>query len=356
LRLRPLCPFRASIRGRPAQRGQLPSNSPYHTFCLSCGESILPILAGESSCAEANEVAKRHRGDECKTVGWERVRAIFGNAPPLRTIREAQFDFFELKLKRLALTPYQEINFSDLWYYHHDLAYVELQPELFNYLFPVCLMNWHQSLLDNRPCTTGDADFHFAVHHGNVFEKMMTAAQREAVYEFFRDSFLERLDLERTFAEIRNDAPSASWIDRFNSLGIIMPRIDMIWNEWWKLATPGRAVAALQYCSCLMYFDGENPLFDVWKGVSPPLWTNDGFFFSDEAWREDNQAFLSQNLTTEFVIAKVEQATAVIESEPEREKACRLVADLPQCRQLIAERVRELPLRLRDPGANEWSV
>ena len=296
------------------------------------------------------------RRGESPSITWERLRAIFGNAPQLTNVRETQFDYCELELKRLARTPYEEIDFRDLWYYHHDLAYVELQPEVFNRLFPVCLMNWHRSLLDNRPCTTGDADFHWAVQHGKVFEKMMTAAQREAVYAFFRDSFLERLDLERTFAEVRNNAPPASWIARFNSLGVVMPRIDIIWNEWWKLETPGRAVAALQYCSCLMYFDEENPLFEIWKGVSPPLWTNDGFFFSDAGWHEKNLTCLSQNLTTDFVIAKVQQAAAVIESKPEQETARRMTSDLPQCRPLIAERVRELPLRLRDGNGHEWSV
>jgi hypothetical protein len=190
-----------------------------------------------------------------------------------------------------------------------------------------------------------------------VFEKMMTAAQREAVYEFFRDSFRERLEIERGFSEMRNDQPTFCWIDRFNSLGMIMPRIELIWNDWWTLETPGRAVAALQYCSCLMYFNGENPLFDAWKGISPPLWTNDGFYFGGGmVWREENLAFLSRSLTAEFVVAKVQQAAARLEQEPEGEKARRLVSDLPRCWPLVAERVQELPLRLRDPNANEWSV
>jgi hypothetical protein len=56
------------------------------------------------------------------------------------------------------------------------------------------------------------------------------------------------------------------------------------------------------------------------------------------------------------VLAKIEQAAAQLKQAPEWEQACRLVADLPRGQQLIAERVRELPLRLRDPDANEWSV
>ena len=91
-----------------------------------------------------------------------------------------------------------QIDFSDLWYYYLDMAYVELQPDLFSYFFPVCLMDWHETLLRNESCSHGDSEFHYGVHRGKVFEKMMSAEQKLAVIEFFRDSFLMRLD--RDFA------------------------------------------------------------------------------------------------------------------------------------------------------------
>ena len=69
-----------------------------------------------------------------------------------------------------------------------------------------------------------------------------------------------------------------------------------------------------------------------------------------------NLVFLSENLTTDFVAAKIEQAAAQLKQAPEWEQARRMIANLPRGQQLIAERVRELPLRLRDSAANEWSV
>ena len=74
-------------------------------------------------------------------VSWDRARAIFGYPDPPTEVTESQFDGFDDALRRLATTPYDEIDFSDLWYYHHDLTYMELQPDLFAYLFPVCLMD-----------------------------------------------------------------------------------------------------------------------------------------------------------------------------------------------------------------------
>ncbi|MCA9172516.1 MAG: hypothetical protein KDB23_32850, partial [Planctomycetales bacterium] len=133
-------------------------------------------------------------------ITWERLRAIFGNPPIVKEVWERQFDYFDAELQQLGRTPYDQIEFGDLWYYHHDLAYVELQPELFAHLFPVCLMDWHCSLIANQTCAHGDSEFHKGVRQGDVFDEMLTTAQRMQVESVFRDSMLYRLDQERGFA------------------------------------------------------------------------------------------------------------------------------------------------------------
>ena len=196
-------------------------------------------------------------------ISWERASAIFDHPAPPSTVCEHQFDGADDQLEKLARAPYEDIDFSDLWYYHHDLAYVDLQPELFAYLFPVCLMDWHDTLMKNTACSHGDSEFHYGIFHGKVFEKMLTPRQLEAVTMFFRDSFLERLNLEQSFAAVAQD-PFGIWVGtyvwmlRFNSLGFIVPNIGSIWDAWWRLETHGRSIAALQYISDLMYFPGEN--------------------------------------------------------------------------------------------------
>ena len=79
---------------------------------------------------------------------------------------------------------------------------------------------------------------------GNVLEKMLAPRRRGAIFEFFRDSFLERLDAERGFALSSPRDLENGWLARFNTLACLMPRIDLLWEPWWSLATPGRAVAA----------------------------------------------------------------------------------------------------------------
>ncbi len=274
-------------------------------------------------------------------INWERVRAIFDYPEPPQKVWQHQFDGFDDELQELARTPYEQIDFSDMWYYHHDLAYVKLQPELFAYLFPVCLMDWHQTLQNNEPCSHGDSEFHYGVYQGHVFEKMLTPKQLNEIIIFFRDSFLERLDSESEIPQLQNGFPTFGWLDRFNSLGVIIPDIEPLWNAWWSVETPGRAIAAIQYCSALIYYDGENPLFDEWSSVSPDLFGND-ILFDTDGWIESNRHFLATTLTVDFVNQKVVEAKAQLRESSIFEKAQQIEDDLSERQEVIADRIDEL--------------
>jgi hypothetical protein len=292
-------------------------------------------------------------------ISWDRLRYIFRHPKPPREVWEKQFDYSDEVLQRLSKTPWEEIDFSDLWYYHHDLAYVELQADLFAYLFPVCLMDWHETLLRNQSCSHGDSEFHYGVYQGRVFEKMLTPQQRADVFEFFRDSFLIRLDRERGFLYRGSGTPAYGWIHRFNSLGRIMPRIDLLWDSWWSLATPGRAVAAIQYCSGLMYFEGENPLFGKWTpesgGGGPHLWENDTLIH-DVGWMPENAQFLEKALNVQFVIDTIRKAVAMLANQPEHSRAMQVENDLADRIEIIESRVRELPSLLIATRLEGWTV
>ncbi|MDG3007176.1 hypothetical protein [Paludisphaera mucosa] len=314
----------------------------------------MKTIAGEDQL-----VGRKHR-DVSAPIGWDRARAICGDPRPPGAVTERQFDGYDHVLKRLARTPHERMDLGDLGYYYHDLAYVELQLDLLEYLLPACLMDWRDSLMKNRSAGDGGVELHFGLLRGDVLERLVAADRREAVYAFFRDAFLERLDAERGFVAAGMRTPAYGWMGRFNSVGLIMPRIDLLWEPWWSLETPGRAVAALQYCSGLMYFEGENPLFSRWtpeRGEGGPYLTESDSLIHDVGWKPENVEFLSRTLTVEFVEVRVAQAVARLEGEPDGEKARRLLDDLPASRDLIASRAAELPLLLAKPARLAgWSV
>jgi hypothetical protein len=292
-------------------------------------------------------------------ISWNRVRAIFGNPSPPSSVWERQFDYFDEELHRLANTPYDEIDFSDLWYYHHDLAHVELQPELFNYLFPVCLMDWHDTLMRNQSCSHGDSEFHNGLVRGKVLSNMLTELQRSEVGKFFRDSFLKRLDVESELRMTGSRASAHGWMQRFNSLGIVMPIISDVWKSWWQFDSMGRAISAIQYLSGLIYYDVENPVFDMWTpeqgGGGPYLWSHDSYLY-DAGWLSDNVDFLAGVLNFDFVSAQLQTATAKLEGHSAHPIAKKLLNDLPDRKELVELRSIELPKLLQDPRSEGWSV
>ena len=274
---------------------------------------------------------------------------------------ECQFDYCDDKLQELGRTRFEEIDFDDLWYYYLDLAYVELQPELFAYLFPVCLMDWHHTLLAGEPCSHGDSEFHYGVHHGQVFQKMLTDEQRRDVFAVFRDSFHYRLDQQRGLPLKITKENSLGWLWRFNSLGKVLPDISPIWLPWWRLETPGCAVAAMIYCAALVYECGEaNPVFELpqvalERGFLIPLWDDDSYI-SHVGWQIDNVGFVRSQLTVDFVFASVERALNVLTEQAEYSAVLKLQADMPSHRDVIQSRVTELPDLLTKPDAMEWTV
>jgi hypothetical protein len=155
-------------------------------------------------------------------------RAIFGNPSSPLQVSERQFDGFDDALGKLAQTPWDKIPDEDLWYYLHDLAYVELQPDLFAYLFPVCLNFWYHTLLRNVGCAVGDAEFHYALFRGQTLDKLVTPSQRTQILTFFHDGFLDRVDAERGFIYRDSQTPAYGWMYRFNSLGLVTPLTERI--------------------------------------------------------------------------------------------------------------------------------
>ena len=292
-------------------------------------------------------------------ITWKRLKAIFDNPKPVEHVWQHQFDYDDGKLKELALTKLEEIDFGDMWYYHHDLAYMELQPELFKYLFPVCLMDWHQSLLANDSCSHGDSEFHYGIIHGNVLDKMLTPTRRNAVNQVFVDSMLFRLHQERFLQWDHRRSTAYGWILRLNSLGLFFDQLPDIWRQWWKVESVGHALCIMEYCSALMYFYFDNPVIpqvEGWTRGGPYLGGSDSHVH-DRGWSEPNIEFLRGFLTINRVKEAVTKAKDVLRDQPEGPLAGKMCGDLEESNDLIASRIDELPSILASGDCmKDWTV
>src|ERR1700691_6277869 len=61
------------------------------------------------------------------------------------TVRQERFDYSQEVLVRLARTD--KVDEGDFSYYFLDLAYSDLQPDLFRHVFPACLKYWYDTLM-----------------------------------------------------------------------------------------------------------------------------------------------------------------------------------------------------------------
>ncbi len=140
---------------------------------------------------------------------------------------------------------------------------------------------------------------------------------------------LARINHERGF-----NSP-LTWLDTFNALGGIAPFIRSLWNQWWLLDTPGKAVCALQYAAHLIYPVEVNPLWPEgsWQW-QPPLGA------TKEPWLENNLAFLTRQLTSEMILDGVQKAAEMLRDEPESAMATRISRDALAARTLSLSRLR----------------
>jgi hypothetical protein len=275
----------------------------------------------------------------------DRMVDVLGAAPKPQQVWEEQFDYCNDELVQLSQTDWDKVDPADLcFYYFLDLAYVELQPDLFRYLFPACLKFWYETLMGDESAgylTSGD--FHYSLMQGQIVEKMLSPRERQSLMEFFRDGMLDRIESQSGFVYDPNFLKANMWIYRFNELGIVAPVIPQIWEAWWELDHPGKAVCAVMYASGLMYVRAENPVYRIctgtdWRG---PFLTANGSLFN-WAWRDDNLAFLRETLSVGYITRKLDLAAEALSDGPDAELARRVANDAKTRTDIIEIRIGDL--------------
>lgn len=287
-----------------------------------------------------------------RRITKQRMVDVLGLAPKPKTVWQRQFDGDDEKLRELARRDWDDIADDGWWQYFLDLTYVELQPDLFRHLFPACLKYWYETLLRDESTDRGDADFHSALVKGDVIAEMLDNAERERLYQFFVDGFLDRLDLERGFKYAPGGKSANAWISRFNALGLTAPIVPRIWRAWWSLETPGQCVSAMMYASGLIYLKGENPIYGVWtptEGGGGPYLTEWDANLYDCAWLAPNLTFLRDVLSADYVYERVAAAAERLASEPEAALARKIAEDAQARGDVISTRIGNLVTNLAKP-------
>jgi hypothetical protein len=299
-----------------------------------------------------------------KTGGVLKLRSAFPSVPP-RQIAQEPFDSGVKHLRRLArLQPGERAEAADLWNYTQDLLYSdEIQGSLLTYLLPFCLEAWRDDLTGVQGGYGGFVEyFYSALATKHVFDEYLTPGQTMAASQFMRESILEEIDNQRGLSYSGMGARPYCWITALTTYGVLLPDVDQLWTPWWSIDTIGRAVAAVQYISCLLYRENENPIFAPWtrdEGGGPPwLWEFGGHLYNHR-WLEPNVAFLTETLNPRRVEDALGRAVARLDGLPEHEKAAHVHGDVTLCSETLTVRCAELPRLLetiQEPGRPlEWT-
>jgi len=292
------------------------------------------------------------------------LRRAYGRASPPERIKQEAFDHDDRHLRRLArLRPEERADVKDLWEYTQDLLYTEIDNSLFAHVLPFCLEAWREDLCGTNSGYGGFVEhFYPVLADRHVFDEQLTPKQSAAVAEFMRESILDEIDDQRGLAFKGAMSRPYRWIRALTTYGVLMPDLEQLWANWWLVNTVGRAVAVVQYASCLMYISTENPVFAPWtpnQGGGPPqLWEFAGHLYKHR-WRDANVDFLRRTLTVDVVSNVLARADEFLVGQPERGKATEVLGDLPLCAETLAARCNELPRVLaatQETGAPlDWS-
>lgn len=275
------------------------------------------------------------------------LQRAFGSATAPQRITQEAYEGDPKHLRRLArLRSGDRAEVSDLWQYTQDLLYTEIQDSLLAHVLPFCLEAW-EDLRGTRTEYGGFVEqFYPVLANMRFFERHMNPTQAQAVSEFMRSSILEEIEDQRGLTYSGSGTRPYRWIMALTTLGVLLPDIEPLWSDWWTVATVGRAVAAVQYLSCLIYPKSENPVFAPWNpesGGGPPcLWEFGGHLYAHR-WLDENIRFLRRALNPHSAAEVLRGAVNCLVGHPEHELAAEIQSDLPLCTGTLAVRCAALP-------------
>ena len=248
------------------------------------------------------------------------------------------------------------------------MTYMPLQPDLLRHLLPLCLKMWQDDLLHKENAEYGGQVEAFwtalsprpTFQNTFLLEEELNAAEYRSVMQFIRDTLLERMSRETRLHFAGSGSSPYQWFHTLGPFCIVFPHLQSLWDKWWQMAAPGHAACVLQYVSCLMYREDENPVFSSWTpeggGGPPELWEN-ASLSSDYGWRQENASSLAKTLTLDFVEQKLKEAASQTSGEDITISA-KMLQDWERRRDLAASRIAEIPQRVEQAPSSypQWSI
>jgi hypothetical protein len=275
-------------------------------------------------------------------------RALGDPRPTLLGITQEPFDYDPAHLFSLVGLPRgDEPDPGDLVDYCLDFQYEAVQGDLFRYALPLCLRAWRQTLLGETTLYEAFVEhFYPALVDGGVFERLLSDEEGRAVSHFIEQSILDEIEAQAELAFRSSDRSAYRWVRTLTTSGVVLPNVASMWRAWWSIDNAGQACAAMQFASCLIYDEHDNPIFEPWSrtegGGPPSLWEYAGHLY-DRRWRDENVSFLREALTPDTLGDMLNRAVNRLAALPTGPKALEVYAAFAARLEVVRSRCRELP-------------
>jgi hypothetical protein len=289
------------------------------------------------------------------------IRGILKARFPPTSIQQEPLHGSQKIFKRLCSLDGRQADSSDLLEYIRTINYGNgpIQADLFRYLLPACLSAWEEHLMELDGGAYGgfyEQFFPSLIRHSTL-HTLLNSREVGVVDSFVIDCILRRIEVETVLKEVGRS--SSSWFEAVSAYSVVFPNLEFLWNRWWALSSFGHAVGAVQYISCLLYRDDENPVFGKWReriGGGPPFLTETGCVFPDGArWQPENVAFISSSLTVESAKLCIERSSAVLFPIPDLSAVCNaFLGSWNRNASIIKSRIEQLPLLASDLDTRYW--
>lgn len=243
-----------------------------------------------------------------------RIAEIFGNPQKPATVTQEQFDQAQAALISTASKEWHEVGQEDYWHYLNDLCYVDLQPDLFDYLFPAFLIRWWEGQLSRSGGPESETTLYRAIDHGQIFDRQMSPLRRDQVFAWMVDAYLEGIGTWGGCLSVHYDPNGPDNLhgplSSFHALGQSVPIISEIWRRLAHVDSSGKAQWWLVLASGLAF---EPDTFDVippWTpdggGGGPYILSSDASIF-DHGYLSENLSVLRSELTKAFLVDRLEE-------------------------------------------------
>ncbi|MEL6220071.1 MAG: hypothetical protein AAFR79_16660 [Pseudomonadota bacterium] len=152
-----------------------------------------------------------------------------------------------------------------------------------------------------------------------------------------------------TSLDIRStNHPSYEWLLLNGEFMTSVPVIPFLWDRWWRLEQTGLMVAGVQWVSCLVYADRDNPVFAANAGGAQFLPEPSTTGLPAPA---ANVAFLEATLSYEWALGRATALLERLDGTPHGATARQMHIDLETRATIVEKRLGMLFAALSEIGS-----